>query len=203
MWPDIIQVLMNYGESYNFFAASQLDYSKNLDSDENNIDFYLNEISKLPGVMGLSLGQVSNIDINDVIEKNNQFYKKHMPNYKFDALFIEDYVFDASNNIFEHDILKDVSLLMSDYKAGDKLIDYIDNNVLSIKYNLNGYQHETMDNLRMYCIENALGMTNMKVDVKEVFFPKDDTDEWNELLIEWSKGDTYFNDFSKFDMIYL
>ena len=76
-----------------------------------------------------------------------------MPNYKFDALFIEDYVFDASNNIFEHDILKDVSLLMSDYKAGDKLIDYIDNNVLSIKYNLNGYQHETMDNLRMYCIE--------------------------------------------------
>lgn len=201
LWPDVIQVLMNYGKSYNFFASSQLDYSKNPEFDEKNIDFYLNEIRKLSGVMGLSLGQVSNVDINDVIEKNNQFYKKHMPNYKFDALFVEDFAFDEDNNIFEYDILKDISLLMSDYKAGDRLIDYIDNNVLSIKYNLSGYQHETMDNLRMYCIENALGMSNMKVDVKEVFFPEDDTDEWNKLLIEWSKGDTYFNDFSEFDMI--
>lgn len=201
LWPDIVQVLMNYGESYNFFLASQLDYSDHVEPDENNIDFYLNEINKLSGVMGLSLGQVSSMDIKEVVEKNNQFYKKYMPNYKFDALFIEDFEFEESTNIFENDLLKNISLVMSDYKAGDKLIDYVDDDILSIKYNLNGYQHETMDNLRMYCIENVLGMSNMKVDIKEVYFPEEGADEWNELLLEWSKGDTYFNDFSKFDMV--
>lgn len=201
LWPDIVQVLINYGESYNFFVASELDYSDNVEPKENNIDFYLTEIGKMSGVMGLSLDQVSGIDLKEVVEKNNKFYKKYMPNYKFDALFIEDFVFDESNNIFEYDILKNISLVMSDYKPGDKLIDFIDENVLSIKFNLNGYQHETMDNLTMYCIENALGMTNMKVDTKDVFFPEEGADEWNELLLEWSKGDTYFNDFSKFDMV--
>ncbi len=201
LWPNIIQILMNYGNSYSFFMSPQLDYLDAIGPRGDFTDFYLREIRKLPGDMGLSLGQVSSMGLMDILSEDEIFFKQYLENYEFTALYTADFSREEVEGCLDHEILNSISLIMSDYRAGDKLIDFIGEDTLSVKFNMDGYRHETMDDLRMVCMENALGMCNTKVDIKRVIFPQGSMDEWNYLSLRWSKGDTYYNDFRMLDMI--
>lgn len=201
LWPNIIQILKNYGGSYNFFAAPKLDYQDESGSKSDYLKFYLREIGKLPGNMGLSLGQVTDVKLNDVINQTEMFFQRYLPAYDFTALFMENYHYGEIEPVLNRAFFKNISLIMSDYKEGENLFDFINNNVLSVKFNLDGYRHETMDDLQMISIENALGMCNMRVDFGRVFYPQSSSDEWNNLSLKWSKGDTYFKEFSMLDMV--
>ena len=201
LWPNIIQILKNYGGSYSFFAASQLDYLDNVAPKNDFIKFYLREIERLPGDMGLSLGQTSKVKLKNILNENEKFFGEHLPDYKFTALYTADFTNDDVRSSLKNHLLKNVRLVMSDYKKGDNLVEFLNNDVLSVEFTLDGYQHETMDDLRMICIENALGMCNMKVDIGRVFYPENKFDEWNYLSLKWSKGDTYFRDYSMFEMV--
>jgi hypothetical protein len=117
------------------------------------------------------------------------------------ALYTADFDGGEVEDGLKRKLLKNISLCISDYREGDKLIDYIGGDILSVKFNMDGYRHETMDDLRMICVENALGICNEKVDIMRVIYPEGSKDEWNYLSLRWSKGDTYFNDYSKFDMV--
>ncbi len=201
LWPNIIQILKNYGGSYSFFAAPQLDYLDGVGSKEDYLGFYLREIGKLPGNMGLSLGQVSDISLEDMVAEDEAFFKESLPDYDFSALYTADFTAGELEGSLKGGLLEHISLVMSDYREGDRLIDFLEEGILSVKFNLDGYRHETRDDLRMACIENALGMCNMKVDIGRVFYPGGAFDEWNNLSLEWSKGDTYFKDYSMLDMV--
>jgi hypothetical protein len=201
LWPNVVQILKNYGGSYSFFSASQLDYLDEVGPQNDYIDFYLREIGKLPGNMGLSLGQVSESDRKVIMAANEEFYKNNLPDYIFTALYLADFNKEELKESLASDFYKNISLVMSDYAEGDSVLEFLEENVLSVKFNLDGYEHETMDDLRMSSIENILGMCNMKVDMARVFYPQDSTDEWNNLSLKWSKGNTYFKDYTTFDMV--
>ena len=201
LWPNVVQILKNYGGSYSFFSASQLDYLDEVGPQNDYIDFYLREIGKLPGNMGLSLGQVSESDRKVIMAENEEFYKNNLPDYIFTALYLADFNKEELKESLTSDFYKNISLVMSDYAEGDSVLEFLEENVLSVKFNLDGYEHETMDDLRMSSIENVLGMCNMKVDMARVFYPQESTDEWNNLSLKWSKGNTYFKDYTTFDMV--
>ena len=201
LWPNIVQILKKYGNAYSFFAAPQLDYLDFVEAKGDYTEFYLREVAKLPGVMGLSLHQFSNADLKDIILKDTAFFRQYLPNYDITALYSGDFSIGEVADYLDLTLFKQVSLVMSDYKEGDQMISYLNDNVLSVKFNLDGYQHETRDDLQMCCIENALGMCNEKVDIGYVIYPEDRKDQWNYLSLKWSKGDTYFKDFSMLDMV--
>lgn len=201
LWPNIVQILKNYGNAYSFFAAPQQDYQDDVEAKSDYIDFYLREVAKLPGAMGLSLNQYSNSELSDIISKNEIFFRNYLPNYDITALYTGDFSTGEVEDKLDNPLLQKVSLIMSDYKEGDKVLSYLKDDVVSIKFNLNGYKHETMDDLRMICLENAIGMCNEKVDIGPVIYPESRYDQWNYMSLKWSKGDTYFKDFTKLDMV--
>ncbi|MGF7142331.1 hypothetical protein HNQ56_000741 [Anaerotaenia torta] len=201
LWPNIIQVLKNYGKSFSFFAAPQLDYQDETGPLKDYIGFYLKEISKLPGDMGLSLGQVSDTDLAELLEKQEEFFGEHLPEYAFTALYLADFDEDEAKEQLGRGLLKDVRLVMSDYREGNRLISFLNDTVLSVKFLLDGYRHETMDDLRMICLENALGMSSARVDIGRVIYPESSEDEWNNLSLKWSKGDTYYKEFAELDTV--
>lgn len=201
LWPNIVQILNNYGESSNFFFSYKLDYNNESVVSKDDLNFYMRQINKLSGDIGLSLSQQSENDILDLVNSNNNFYKDSIDDYKFSSLYMGDFSNEDLSKVKDNDLLKEISLVLSDYDYNDYLLSYIDDNTLSIKYNLDGFSHETTDDLRMISIENALGMCNMKVDLSRVFYPESYLDEWNNLSVDWSSGKTYFNDFGAFDFI--
>lgn len=201
LWPNIVQVLKNFGTSNNFFAVPQLNYHDETGPKNDYTDFYINEITKLPGVMGLSLAQNSDAPLDTIIAQNKQFFRENMPDYDITALYLGGFRQEDLDRCLEDEFLKHVSLIMSDYQEGDSLISLIDNRILSVKFDQNGYRHETMDDLRMCSLESALGMCNSAVNMLQVFYPEDENDQWNYLTKKWSKGKTYYNDFSGLDMV--
>lgn len=203
LWPNIVKILKSYGNSYNFFTASQLDYTDDVGPDGDLLKFYLDEIKKLGGTPGLSLNQVTKADIDEVLYENLQFYEKNMPYYSFSYLYPGKFKKEDFLKKMDHKLLKDITLIMADYYEGGRLIDLIENDILSVSFNLNGYRHETMDDLRLVCVENALGMCNMKVDLSPVIYPESSSCNWNNLSLKWAKGNTYFRDFTAFDTVSL
>jgi len=201
LWPNMVQVLRNYGTSFNFFAASQLDYRDEIGPRQDYLDFYLREIHKLPGEVGLSLNQVSAVDLNEIIDQNALFFGEHLPNYPFTALYTGDFSNNEIRGKLDNRLLDRISLVMSDYEEGDQILGFLTEEVLSVKFNLDGFQHETLDDLRMLAVQNSLGMSNMKVDVQQVIFPQDSTEEWHNLSLSWSRGKTYYTEYSGFDMV--
>ncbi len=201
LWPNIVQILKNFGGSYSFFASSQLNYEGEEGPKDSFLEFYLQEIDKLPGNMGLSLGQVSELSLQELLEQNEAFYQASLPQYKFSALYTAKFSEEEVKACLGQDFLTKISLVMSDYKPGDTLLSFLEEDVLSVKFNLEGTRHETLDDLQMICVENALGMCNMKMEIGRVFYPQSDRDAWNNLSTKWSREKTYFNDFAKLDMI--
>jgi len=201
LWPNIVQVLKNYGGSNSFFASPQLDYQDDIGSKSDYFAFYLREIHKLSGSLGLSLGQVSDNSLTNILEENNIFFETIRPQYDFTALFAADFSNEEVEEALNHKLLKNISLVMSDYKKGDALITFIQDDVLSVKFNLDGSRHETLDDIQMIAIENALGMANMKLDIGPVIYPKYRYDQWNNLSLIWSKQKTYYKDFTKLDVV--
>lgn len=201
LWSNIVQILKNYGNSYSFFAAPQLDYAGKTEPSEAYLNFYLREISKLPGDMGLSLDRISDTGLEEINARNEHFLQKNLPKYEFTALYAADFKPEEVAERLDYEHLKSISLIMSKYEEGDSLLSFLNDGILSVKFNVDGYRHETMDDLRMICVENALGMCNVWVDIGRVFYPENEEDEWNNLSLKWSKGDTYFKDFAGLDMV--
>lgn len=201
LWPNIIQVLKNYGDSYSFFASPQLDYKDAIGSKGDYFEFYLREINKLSGSLGLSLGQVSDSSLSNILEQNDLYFTRTKPQYNFTALFAAEFNNEEIVRVLSHKLLRNISLIMSDYKEGDSLISFVDDDVLSVKFHLNGSRHETLDDIQMITILNALGLANMKMDIGPVIYPKDSFDQWNNLSLIWSKQKTYYKDFTRLDMV--
>ncbi len=201
LWSNIVQILKNYGTSFNFFSAPQLDYEDRVEAQDNYLEFYLREISKLPGDMGFSLSQVSESSLSDIFEKNQDFFERTMSEYYFTTLYADDFEVEEIKENIRQEFLKEIRLILSDYQEDKPLIRLEEGGILAVMFNKDGYRHETLDDLAMIGVENALGMCNVQVDIGRVFYPDSGEDEWNNLSLKWSRGDTYFEDFDNFDMV--
>lgn len=200
LFPNIAQILKNYGDSNNFFFAPQLNYDLKGILNE-DFDFYISEINKLSGNIGLSFSQKSDAQIESIINTNRLVFDEIFPRYKFKNIYLGEFSKGELGKIYKEDFLSNVTLAMSNYSQEEHLLSYINDDILSISFTLNGFEHETMDDLRMLSIENALGMCNVMVDLSKVFYPKSSEEQWNNLSLDWSKGKTYFNDFKVFDFL--
>lgn len=200
LFPNITQVLKYYGESNNFFFAPKLNYDSKEFSNE-DFDFFINEINKLSGDIGISFSQKSYVEMESILNANKFFFDENLPGYKFKNMYLGEFSKEELRKVLKKKFLSNIQLVMANYSKEEYLLSYIDEKTLSVNFNLNGFEHETIDDLRMISIENALGMCNMRVDLSKVFYPESSEEQWNSLSLDWSKGRTYFNDFKNFDFL--
>lgn len=201
LWPGIVKILRNYGNYYHFFMAPELNYADDTSPSAEFISFYRREIERLSGTMGLSLHQMSDIPLPDLCGRNAAFLQEHMPAYQFTAAYAtEPQVTGLASADQLPSPLEAVSLVMTDMSDTAPLISYVNDRTLCVSFITDGFVHESMDDLRLSCLETALGMNNQKVSMSRVFYPGAD-DSWNTLNLLWSKGDTYFKPYLVFDNV--
>lgn len=191
LWPSIVKILKNYGSKFNFFMATELDYSDAIRPSGELISFYRQEIERQSGTMGLSLQQYSDMPIEVLCTDNAAFLAQNMPDYRFTAACVTGEQLQALAE-GEHlpEPLGRVSLLMTDLKEDAPLMSFLGEETVAVAFTTDGYVHETLDDLRLLCIENALGMNNQKVELSRAFYPQNGED-WNALNLRWSRNDTY------------
>ncbi len=203
LWPNIVKILKNYGMPYNFFAAPQLNYTDENAPIGEDVVMYWKEIEKLSGSTGLSLNQNSSASLTDVLSKAGAFFRQVLPAYNFTAIYCGAFT-DAElrsqlDGAGQDDILGHVTLALSNFADNNRLFRFINDDVLSVMMTMDGYRHESEDDIQMIALETALGICTQQVDISRALFPVGSRDYWSKLSNLWSKGKTYFNDYSKFE----
>lgn len=202
LWPNVVEILRNFGRSCNFFVAPQLDYADGEMPLDDDVVAYWKEIKKLSGVVGLSLGQVSSAALGDVLTSGEAFFQTALPKYRFTALYTGAFPADALRARLDEgqtSLLRHVTLMLSAFQENRRLFEFINQDVLSVMTTASGYQHESMDDIQMIAFETALGLCTQQVDFSRVLFPQGSGDDWSKLSRVWSAGDTYYNDYRQFD----
>lgn len=201
VWPSVVMILRNYQAEPSFFMAPQLDYADSSQPAKTFIPFYRQEIERLSGALGLSLHQVSSLPLSGINEQNTAFLSQAMPHYRFTAACVTaDQLAELSSSAAFAPPLEDITLLMSDMRADQPMLSFVNDKTVSAAFTTDGFVHETLDDLQLLAIETALGMNNQKVELSQVFYPQNNQD-WNKLSLLWSSGDTYQKPFRFFDAV--
>lgn len=200
LWPAIVKILKNYGSTFNFFMAPQLDYSDGIQPSDEMIAFYQQEIEAQSGTLGLSLQQQSSAPLTALCAENAAFLEKTMPEYQFTAACVTREQLEELAAGGMPAPLGSTTLLMTDLAEDQPLMSFVNEKTIAVSFTTDGFVHESMDDLRLLCIENALGMNNQKVEMGRAFYPEDGVD-WNTLNLWWSRGDTYQKPYRVFDTV--
>jgi hypothetical protein len=204
LWPNIVKVVKNYGAKFNFFLAPQLNYSDAREPETGDVTRYWKDINLLSGAVGLSLSQVSDADLADVLARDEAFLKSVVPDYAFTAVYAGDFSGEAVCALIdsgEGGLLKSVSLILTDFSENRPIFRVSGGGALSVSVTQDGYLHESGDDIQMLALETALGISTQKVDLIRAFYPSGDLDDWSRLSRLWSEGNTFFSDFRAFDMV--
>lgn len=200
LWPAIVKILKNYGSAFNFFMAPQLDYSDGIQPSGEMIDFYRQEIETQTGMLGLSMQQQSEAPLVTLCAENSAFLAETMPEYQFTAACVTREQLDELTGGDLPAPLSSTTLLMTDLAEDQPLMEFVNDKTIAVSFTTDGFIHESMDDLRLLCIENALGMNNQKVEMGRAIYPVDGAD-WNTLNLWWSRGDTYQKPYRFFDNV--
>lgn len=202
VWPNVVKVLRNYEAVPNFFLSPQLDYADGERPLADDLSMYLRQIQGLSGTAGLSLAQTSGLSLRDVAKKAADFFQAALPDFRFYAAYggsftdaqWRDYLASAAD-----EPLEDLSLILFPYREGRALFTLLGDRALSALMTTNGFAHETLDDLQLISLMTALGYSAQQVDMERALLPAGDEDDWSNLSELWSKGDTYYRDFAKFE----
>jgi hypothetical protein len=202
VWPNVVKVFRNYGAVPNFFVSPEFDYADAVDPVTDDLAAYLRQIQSLSGTVGLSLTQTSGLPLAGVAQKAQSFFGNALPDFRFYAAYAGDFT-DAQWQSYlaagPDEMLSELSLLLFPYREGRALFTFENGDVLTALMTADGFAHETMDDLQLISLMTALGYSAQQVDMSRALLPAGDGDDWSNLSVTWSKGDTYYNDFTAFD----
>lgn len=198
LWPAAVMILRNYEGSYNFFMAPQLDYADDAQPESTFISFYRKEIERLSGTLGLSMQQISSASLSDQNNQNAAFLSAAMPEYKFTAGCVTRKQLEEIQKSGLFQPMDHMTLLMTDLDHENPLLEYINDKTIAVSFTTDGFIHETNDDLRLLCLETALGLNTQKVEMSKAIYPENGFD-WNALSLLWSRGDTFQKPFRDFE----
>lgn len=203
VWPNVVKVFNNYEAVPNFFLSLGLDYTENYQPLSDDLTLYRKLIKGLSGTIGLSLMQTSGLSLDEVADKVTAFFDAELPEFSLYAAYggtftDEDWeTYLASGGA--GGVLSDISLVLTPYSEGRSLFAFLSDQVLSVRMTTDGFTHETMDDLQLISLMTALGYCSQQVDMDRALFPAGDADDWSNLSMLWSMGDTYYRDYAAFE----
>lgn len=202
LWPAIDKILLTYDAGNTFFMSPQLDYEDSEDPSPEMMDFYSREIKKRMGVLGVSFSQTSNVPLNQKLAEDNKFYNENMNGKKWYTAYATKAELDEFEKINSKDLgFSDLSVFITEYFDNENVVSVTNDGACVVSVTDDGFKHTIKDDIRMICLETALGLYNQQVDMAKVYYPQNEGDNWNYFSSQWSKAITYLKDFESFDKV--
>ena len=204
LWPGIVANVKAIQTNITTMLAPRLDYSQTSEIDEDLLDFYMRQIEGESGEMGLSLSQVSDIDISEQIQMNLKLLKKNYSQYQLKTISATDLTDEQIQSVVESKAFKDLRTVLVNRNDNGYLLGQFYDDVLKIKVTWDGFDYQMVDDLRLKSLFTVLGMNNTYLDMRCIYYPTSIEDDWKDLSKKWSKyGVTYMKPFQVFDDVQL
>lgn len=162
--------------------------------------FYLKQMKEMGAEAGISLNTFSALDFAKKLALDESFYTVQNNQYQFGAAFIDGD--DLSKALEETDssILDGIGTYVCDKEDGNPVISYCLDSVTLQSATSDGVTYTYRDDFKMRSIQSALGYTNVMLSMQKVFWPEDDSDNWQIMQEKFSSNLlTYWKPFPDFE----
>lgn len=197
VWPSLIAITEQTGGRINLLVAPQLDYSDDNEPDSEILTRYMTLVKEQYGEIGVSMGRMPGVSMEGKLSRDYSFYVEGADGYTFMSMYTDDLKEVMSSTWKRY--FPQLRTIVTAPDDKEPIVDYLDRRVVMQRGTAYGRDHTYGGNLAIMGYETALGYSNVVLDMKDVSYPEDEEDYWENLSREISRNlSTYWQDFEAF-----
>ncbi len=183
MWPGISAMSRNDNLTLTCLFHPQYDYEDELEPNAEDVSFYLQQLKQLKSEAGISLKYKSGTSLETVLNEDNRFFEETGLDYDYHILYVEEQELENVKPYLETAVfLENIRTVVSDYSDNAPLVSYWTDNVTLQMNTGNAANHSFKDNMILRSLQTSLGYSNVFLDMHDVIWPEDVSDQWQHLF---------------------
>lgn len=199
MWPGISAVSERFGLRLTCFLMPQYFYADELEPDDDDLVFYLQQFKEIRAEAGRTLEYAGDVTLMEKLDFDESFFQTLEGSYRFGAYYLGAEIPRELNNLLQAERLDDIRTLVCSDKEGHPLVSYYTDEVTLQCTTVNAQDYTYSKDLQMRSIATALGYTNVLIDMVNVTWPQSQEDQWERYFEAVSSNiGTYWSRYRKF-----
>ena len=200
VYPGIVADTDGNGFRFTSYVMPQEDYLDQEGPSDGELTWYLSQFNEKKDELGYSLEHNSNISLEEKLKHDTDVFLKEAPDYKIAAVYVTPEEADLFYDILPERLKSSVNTVCTQYFKNKPIIGYINNDVTLQQSTASVNAFSYTNDLEMLGIETTLGYASIAIDMKEILWPEDLDDEWqNASRRIFSLIDTYWTKFKVFE----
>lgn len=197
IWPSLIAIAEKTGARISLMVTPQLDYSDENEPQSEILPRYMTLVKEQYGELGVSMGRVSNTTMEGKLSRDYAYYVENAGDYSFISMYTDD-LKEVMAGPWKRYFPK-LRTVVTAPDDDEPIVDYLDRSMVMQRGTAYAKDHTYAANLSIMGYETALGYSNVVLDMKDVSYPEDEEDYWENLSRELSRNlTTYWRDYEAF-----
>ncbi len=197
IWPSLIAIAEKTGARISLMVTPQLDYSDENEPQGEILPRYMTLVKEQYGELGVSMGRVSNTTMEGKLSRDYAYYVENAGDYSFISMYTDD-LKEVMAGPWKRYFPK-LRTVVTAPDDDEPIVDYLDRSMVMQRGTAYAKDHTYAANLSIMGYETALGYSNVVLDMKDVSYPEDEEDYWENLSRELSRNlTTYWRDYEAF-----
>lgn len=197
IWPSLIAITEKTGARISLMVTPQLDYSDENEPQGEILPRYMTLVKEQYGEMGVSMGRVSDTSMEGKLSRDYAYYVENAGDYSFISMYTDDLKEVMAGPWKRY--FPQLRTVVTAPDDDEPIVDYLDRTMVMQRGTAYAKDHTYAANLSIMGYETALGYSNVVLDLKDVSYPEDEEDHWENLSRELSQNlTTYWRDYEVF-----
>lgn len=197
IWPSLIAITEKTGARISLMVTPQLDYSDDKEPQGEILPRYMTLVKEQYGEMGVSMGRVSDTSMEGKLSRDYAYYVENAEDYSFISMYTDDLKEVMAGPWKRY--FPQLRTVVTAPDDDEPIVDYLDRTMVMQRGTAYAKDHTYAANLSIMGYETALGYSNVVLDLKDVSYPEDEEDYWENLSRELSQNlTTYWQDYEAF-----
>lgn len=197
IWPSLIAITEKTGARISLMVTPQLDYSDDKEPQGEILPRYMTLVKEQYGEMGVSMGRVSDTSMEGKLSRDYAYYVENAEDYSFISMYTDDLKEVMAGPWKRY--FPQLRTVVTAPDDDEPIVDYLDRTMVMQRGTAYAKDHTYAANLSIMGYETALGYSNVVLDLKDVSYPEDEEDHWENLSRELSQNlTTYWQDYEAF-----
>lgn len=199
IWPSIASVTQRSGLKLSIMTNARLDDQTQQQPDADSFSFYRKMLRQYQGEAGYSGSRRGDIGLKEKLEADRGILEILEIQGKFKSLYLPGQSLEKDLEDLK-EIENSFSTLLTEYDPQDAPVSYVDSDLTLQRAVVNGFSHTYSEDLRVRCMETALGYSSILLNMERVVYPREDGDAWEKLSEQFSRNTTtYWKKFTCFE----
>lgn len=201
-WPTISGLTDRNRYHLTCLMTPQYNYSDQIEPSGSTLAFYLQQFKEFTAEAGLSLERWNDTTLEEKLERDGEFYTSLKEQYVYSALFVRNEDLEQLEKLMPAQrFLRNINTVTREYQETEPVVDYLTDDITLQSTTVEAQIHTYSDDLRVRCIETALGYSNILFDMNQVIWPENEKDQWETVSEKITSNlDTYWKPFTAFEM---